>query len=211
MSHVIEDDTDTEGLSIVLRHLEHTDRRELDRAAADCAPDVRIHGLCSEPIGSGVWKQAMHSLLTAFPDGRFAVEDVLADGDRVAVRQTFRGTQEGAFLGIAPTGRRVTVIADQDEDADAVSARERLGGQRQQVAAVTRRADVAQRLATATRGCKPHFVGGARGRAVQHNGNLVVVRVVLASDQPHAASGQCVGASAGRAEPARIRDAAQAC
>ena len=111
MSHVIEDDTDTEGLSIVLRHLEHTDRRELDRAAADCAPDVRIHGLCSEPIGSGVWKQAMHSLLTAFPDGRFAVEDVLADGDRVAVRQTFRGTQEGAFLGIAPTGRRVTVAA----------------------------------------------------------------------------------------------------
>src|SRR5439155_1775402 len=105
----------------------------------------------------------------------------------------------------------VVAIADQDENADAVSARERLGGQRQQVAAVTRRADVAQRLATATRGCKPHFVGGARGRAAQHNGNLVVVRVVLASDQPHAAGGQCVRTSTGRAEPARIGDAAQAC
>jgi predicted ester cyclase len=104
---------ETDGLSIVLRHLERTDRRDLDRAAAACAPDVRFHGLGPGPgpLGSAGWKAAMGEFLTAFPDGHFAVDDVLADGDRVAIRHTFRGTHQGVFLGIAPTGRRVSVAA----------------------------------------------------------------------------------------------------
>ena len=102
---------ETDGLSIVLRHLERTDRHELDRAAADCTPDVRFHGLCAQPIGSAEWCEAMARVWAAFPDGKFDIEDVLADGDRVAVRQTFRGTHNGDFLGIAPTGRKVAVSA----------------------------------------------------------------------------------------------------
>ncbi len=102
-------DTSTDCLGIVLRHLEHTDRRELDRAAADCAADVRIHGLCADAVGALEWKQLMVGLLQAFPDGRFAIEDVFADGDRVAVRHTFHGTQSGPLFGIAPTGRSVSV------------------------------------------------------------------------------------------------------
>jgi predicted ester cyclase len=35
------------------------------------------------------------------------VEDVLGDGDRVAVRWNARGTHESEWLGIPPTGRRV--------------------------------------------------------------------------------------------------------
>ena len=44
---------------------------------------------------------------TAFPDGRYEVEDVLAEGDRVATRYTFRGTHRGEFFGVPPTGRAV--------------------------------------------------------------------------------------------------------
>ncbi len=44
---------------------------------------------------------------TAFPDGRYVLEDVLAEGDRVASRYTFRGTHRGEFFGIPPTGRAV--------------------------------------------------------------------------------------------------------
>ena len=109
MSHPREDCDDCAGLSIVLRHLEHTDRRDLERAAADCAPDVRFHVPCAQALGAADWMQAMASLLLAFPDGRFAIEDVFADGDKVAVRHTFTGTHAGAYWGIAPTGRQVTV------------------------------------------------------------------------------------------------------
>jgi predicted ester cyclase len=38
-----------------------------------------------------------------FPDLRGTVEHVLAEGDLVAGRVTWRGTQAGAFVGVAPT------------------------------------------------------------------------------------------------------------
>jgi predicted ester cyclase len=47
---------------------------------------------------------------TAFPDIHFTVEDLIAEDDKVVVRVTFRGTHQGIFMGIAPTGRQVTGI-----------------------------------------------------------------------------------------------------
>ena len=51
----------------------------------------------------------MSLYLTAFPDARFTVEDELAEGDRVVSRSTLRGTHQGEFMGIPPTGKPVTV------------------------------------------------------------------------------------------------------
>ena len=44
----------------------------------------------------------------AFPDLITSVEDVIAEGDRVVVRGTDRGTHQGEFMGRAATGRVVT-------------------------------------------------------------------------------------------------------
>ena len=46
---------------------------------------------------------------TAFPDLHFTEEDLLADGDKVVLRWTFRGTHTGPLRGIAPTGKQVTI------------------------------------------------------------------------------------------------------
>ena len=46
-----------------------------------------------------------------FPNMRITVEDMIAEGDRVAARVTMRGTHRGEFLGMAPTGKRVQVRA----------------------------------------------------------------------------------------------------
>jgi predicted ester cyclase len=45
----------------------------------------------------------------AFPDVSVEIDEVVADGDRAAVASTFTGTHEGELMGVAPTGRRVTV------------------------------------------------------------------------------------------------------
>lgn len=44
----------------------------------------------------------------AFPSYELLAGEMLADGDKVVVRGTFRGTHRGPFAGIEPTGRQVT-------------------------------------------------------------------------------------------------------
>jgi predicted ester cyclase len=46
---------------------------------------------------------------TAFPDMHVVVEDQIAEGDKVVSRLTIRGTLQGDFLGIPPTGKQVSV------------------------------------------------------------------------------------------------------
>jgi len=43
----------------------------------------------------------------AMPDYDVTHEDLVVSGDKVAVRNTVSGTHQGAFLGHAPTGRRI--------------------------------------------------------------------------------------------------------
>jgi steroid delta-isomerase-like uncharacterized protein len=44
----------------------------------------------------------------AFPDIQDTLEQIVAEGDKVVVRWTSRGTHQGEFMGAAPTGRHVT-------------------------------------------------------------------------------------------------------
>src|ERR1700759_4153109 len=44
----------------------------------------------------------------AFPDIRFTLEDMVAEGDKVVYRASARGTHKGEFMGIAATGKQIT-------------------------------------------------------------------------------------------------------
>ena len=61
------------------------------------------------PGGIAGARQVAGMFLVAFPDVRFTVEDLIAEGDLVVARLTQSGTHQGIFLGIPPTGKRVTV------------------------------------------------------------------------------------------------------
>jgi len=54
-------------------------------------------------------KGAVQSHRTSFPDWNERVDDIVAEGDRVAIRITSTGTQLGEFEGLAPTGRKITI------------------------------------------------------------------------------------------------------
>jgi steroid delta-isomerase-like uncharacterized protein len=47
-------------------------------------------------------------LRSAFPDFKATIDDVLAEGDKVVMRQTWSGTQKGEFMGVPATGKRVS-------------------------------------------------------------------------------------------------------
>ena len=54
-------------------------------------------------------QDVLRSMRTAFPDLHFAVEEQITEGDKVATRFEWTGTQRGEFIGIPATGRSVRV------------------------------------------------------------------------------------------------------
>jgi predicted ester cyclase len=54
------------------------------------------------------YKGFIAEVRTSFPDFRVTNEDMIAERDKVASRWTARGTHQGAFIGIPPTGRQAT-------------------------------------------------------------------------------------------------------
>jgi predicted ester cyclase len=72
-------------------------------------PNWVAHGTGAFPdMDRATAKQMMLAFYTAFPDMQWVMEDLIAEGDKVVSRYTFRGTHQGEFMGIAPTGKRVS-------------------------------------------------------------------------------------------------------
>ncbi len=70
-----------------------------------------VHHLGDDDLhGPDGVKGAVSWLRSAFPDLHFEIDDLVSHGDRVVVRWTARGTHEGAFADVAPTGRRVAWV-----------------------------------------------------------------------------------------------------
>lgn len=80
------------------------------------AQDYANHDL-SNPEVRGLeqykeWARGIRALWSAgIPDWRVTIEDLVAEGDKVAKRWVLRGTHTGEMLGAAPTGRRVEMRA----------------------------------------------------------------------------------------------------
>lgn len=55
------------------------------------------------------YKKTVTMLTAPFADIQGSAEDMVAEGDKVAVRWTWRLTHTGEFMGIAPTGKQVTI------------------------------------------------------------------------------------------------------
>lgn len=85
--------------------------REFDRFAAAHAADVVLHDHDETVHGIDAVISHEQAIYEAFPDMRYEIESVVAQGDRVVGRWTVTGTHEGEFEGIAPTGEAVAILA----------------------------------------------------------------------------------------------------
>ncbi len=100
-----------ENKAVVRRFVEEVQNRG-NLAALDelCGAGFVNH---SAPPGVPPTREGLEQLTAlfrqAFPDGQMAIEEMLAEADRVATRKTFRGTHQGDLMGLPPTGRRVEI------------------------------------------------------------------------------------------------------
>ncbi len=82
----------------------------LDEALALLTPEYVVH-LPGNPTPQDrdEYSRTAAEMYVAFPDLHHAIEDQLAEGDRVAVRLIASGTQRGPLNGMPPTGRTMSV------------------------------------------------------------------------------------------------------
>lgn len=72
------------------------------------SPDVVDHDPAPEQgAGPQGYKDMFGNLRSAFPDLEVTPEHMTATDDDVALAYTIRGTHQGDFLGVAPTGQKV--------------------------------------------------------------------------------------------------------
>jgi steroid delta-isomerase-like uncharacterized protein len=105
---------------------------------------AQSHGLTSphisgSTVGPTAYKKQLATFSGGFPDLRFTVEDMICEQDKIAVSWSFTGTHQGEFLGIAPTGKKVSItgitlhqivegkILDSQAMWDAISLFQQLG------------------------------------------------------------------------------------
>ena len=74
--------------------------------AADFARHSALPGMTPDREG---YKQGVSMNFAVFGDVQSTLEDIVAEGDKVAVRWTWRGTHKGELMGIAPTGKQVMI------------------------------------------------------------------------------------------------------
>jgi steroid delta-isomerase-like uncharacterized protein len=100
-----------QNLDSFYRFLDETVTRK-NLAAIDelTTPDFVEHQVPPEfPPNQEGTKQFFGMFLGAFPDVSYEIEDVIVQGDRLAARILWRGTQTGEFMGSPPSGKVFTV------------------------------------------------------------------------------------------------------
>jgi steroid delta-isomerase-like uncharacterized protein len=73
------------------------------------APEHVTHDPTGDLYGPEGLRIDIAGYRAAFPDLEMSTDDLVADGDRIARRFTIRGTHQGAFMGVPPSGRQVAV------------------------------------------------------------------------------------------------------
>lgn len=85
---------------------------DVDRLVDFISPDyVEVHEGTRHAIGLEGAREHVLGVMRTYPDLRLTVDQQIAEGDWVATCGTMRGTHEGEWLGMKPTGAKLQVTA----------------------------------------------------------------------------------------------------
>jgi len=127
--------------AIVRRYLEEAfNSRNVDLLDDLVSEHCVDHHLPPElPPGREGLKLWFNGAFAAFPDCQITVKDMVAEGDKVAIRFEFSGTHQGEFMGIPATGNQFSItgmalarisggkLAEWWENADVMGMMQQLG------------------------------------------------------------------------------------
>jgi steroid delta-isomerase-like uncharacterized protein len=132
----------TENKNLVLRWWEAMNQgNALEIVNEIYASDYVLHDptLPGPVRGAQGVREFVSMVMTGFPDAHYTLEDLISAEDRVVQRISVRGTHQGVFQGIPPTGKRVDLwlivisrvannkIVEEWQMVDALSMMQQLG------------------------------------------------------------------------------------
>jgi steroid delta-isomerase-like uncharacterized protein len=97
-----------ENKELVRRVVELWNRRDLDGFFKVLAPEYVEH-LPTGDISLKQLKQYAHTFFTAFPDIRITIQDMVAEGDKVAALVGWKATNQGEYMGIPTTRKKIDI------------------------------------------------------------------------------------------------------
>lgn len=100
------EDNKAVALAFIDRVFVHGDAAAVDELATE---DFTAHTFGPQPVGREMLKAAMPRVAAGIADADFRIDDVIAEGDRVAVRLTSSATHTGTFMGMPASGRRYSI------------------------------------------------------------------------------------------------------
>jgi steroid delta-isomerase-like uncharacterized protein len=102
--------SEQENIQLTRQAIAHLNAREMDRYMQLIDDSyVGENEIAPGPIrGPEGARQQLNTILSAFPDLRLEIEQIIASGDNVVTRVRVTGTHKGTFAGFAPTNKTVS-------------------------------------------------------------------------------------------------------
>ena len=95
-----------EAKAVMRRFIEGINKGTTRGLGRVMAPGLVWHG--TKDLSVRVYKRDLKGMFAAFPDAQWTIEDMIVEGDKVVVRWAFRGTHQGSWENVPPTGKQVT-------------------------------------------------------------------------------------------------------
>jgi steroid delta-isomerase-like uncharacterized protein len=102
--------TSEQNKDFMRRFLEASVARDSTAFKELMAPDFAAH-VSGGPKNREGFVQHMNVFNSAFSNMQVTISDLVTDGEKVVARTTWRGTHDGNFQGLPPTGKQIEIEA----------------------------------------------------------------------------------------------------
>jgi predicted ester cyclase len=97
--------------ALMLRAIEEWNKGSNEFFMDNAVPDYAYYSPSGKPkpMSREEVDENFKTMMKGFPDLRFTIEELVAEGDKLTARFSFTGTHQGEFMGIPATGNRIEV------------------------------------------------------------------------------------------------------
>jgi steroid delta-isomerase-like uncharacterized protein len=102
-------EVEEQNIALMKQFYEAWNSGDIEAINKIASPDYVWHQTSGQNVSLEQMIELLKSQMVAFPDRNFSVEDILAKGDKIALRYTNKGTHEGDVEGFPATGNKFEI------------------------------------------------------------------------------------------------------